>query len=299
MIHAHPIAIRRIETAHGTLEVISGGAPGGAIAIATAHPAEACGARTAELLGGASAAAVVCVNPRGLGASSPAPPIERGRPADDALAAMVDDIEDARRQMEAPPWVFWGMSGGGWLGQLYARRHPTALAGLILESTCPCFRTRLADPACLISPFHPSWRAALAAADLIDPTSHDAVGDARDTEWVDVDGVGAVFRRRNGPALLVSPMALSREMRRIMPALWSFDATPWLAELAVPTLVIGTTADPVVPLERSRALHEAIAGSSFAIIEGGGHVPVNDPRPEITGAVGQAVLAFLRDRIRG
>jgi len=74
----------------------------------------------------------------------------------------------------------------------------------------------------------------------------------------DVDGVGAVFRRRNGPALLISPMAVSREMRRIMPALWSFDASPWLAELAVPTLVIGTTADPVLarlPLADFLATH--------------------------------------------
>ena len=299
MIHAHPIAIRRIETAHATLEVISGGAPGGAIQIATAHPAEGCAARTAELLGGAADATVVCVNPRGLGASSPPPVIDRGRPADDALVAMVDDVEDVRQQLGAPPWVFWGMSGGGWLGQLYARRHPAALAGLILESTCPCFRTRLADPSCLISPFHPSWRAALTAVDLLDPASHDQVGDARDTEWVDVDGVGAVFRRRNGPALLVSPMAVSREMRRIMPALWSFDATAWLAELAVPTLVIGTTADPVVPLERSHALHEAIAGSAFAVIDGGGHVPVNDPRPEIADAVAEAVRRFLSDRVTG
>lgn len=50
------------------------------------------------------------------------------------------------------------MSRGGWLAQIYARRHPDALVGIIVESTCLCFRGRLADSACALSPFFPAWR---------------------------------------------------------------------------------------------------------------------------------------------
>jgi pimeloyl-ACP methyl ester carboxylesterase len=185
------------------------------------------------------------------------------------------------------------MSGGGFLGQLYARRHPEALAGLILESVCPCFRERLADPACALSPLHAAWRAKLAEAGLLGSTTPTDAEGADATEWVEVPGVGSVFRRRNGPALLVAPMALLPEMRRAMPALWSFDARGWLQTVRVPTLVLCGTADPILPVTHARSLHEAIAGSEFVPVEGAGHVPVSERRPEVAAAVRR----FLATRV--
>lgn len=258
----------------------------GALVVAAAHPASAFGADTARLIAGITQTGVVCINPRGLGGSSPA--------SDISFERMVDDIESVRRQLGLPRWVFWGMSGGGWLAQLYARRHPDALAGIIVESACACFRDRLADPACALSPFFPAWHEPLRARGMLVEGSHANASAADDIEWTEVEGVGQVFRRRCGAALLVSPMPIDPDMKRAMPVLWTFDSRGWLDELRTPALVMAGSADPVVPVHRVRALHRALPGSTFVVIEGGGHVPSAEGRPEAV----EAVRAFLAEHAR-
>jgi pimeloyl-ACP methyl ester carboxylesterase len=272
----------------GRLEVFVGGVDDGdAPLVAAAHPASAFEAGTLDLLAAAAGVRVVVVNARGLGGSSPA--------SDDtpvALADMVDDIETVRRRLGLGKWAFWGMSGGGWLAQIYAHRHPSSLSGIVVESACACFRERLADPACVLSPFFPAWHDSLDDAGLFDASSHDEPSDADDAEWIELEGVGSVFRRRGGPALVVAPFAVDAAMRRAMPVMWTFDARVWLPSLRVPTLVIGGDADSVVPIAHARAVHDAIAGSRLLVVEGAGHVPTVERRPE----VGRAVRAFLADR---
>src|SRR4051812_38873602 len=263
---------RRLETDRGEIGIYAGGGAESALTVCASHPAEAFGEGAAELLAAASGARVVCVSP--------------GRPT---LEEMVDDLEAVRRSLDLEKWVFWGMSGGGWLAQIYAHRYPDALAGIIVESACPCFRERLADPVCVLSPFFPAWRIALESAGLLDPESHREASPADDSEWIEIQNVGSVFHRRNGPALLVSPMAVSDGMRRVMPELWRFDSRAWLSTVRVPTLVLAGTADPVAPLAHVRAVHEAISGSRWVAVEGAGHVPVVERRPE----VGEAVRSFL------
>jgi pimeloyl-ACP methyl ester carboxylesterase len=277
-----PAEKRLIETDRGDLEVcVGGGADSTAPTVCAAHPAEPLGENAVELLSAASGARVVCVSPRRL-----------------TLEEMVDDIEAVRRSLGVVRWVFWGMSGGGWLAQIYAHRHPDALAGIIVEGACACFRERLADPACLLSPFYPAWHAALERAGLLDPESHREAGSADDVEWVEIQGVGTVWRRRNGPALLVSPLPLSDGMRRAMPALWVFDSRAWLPTIQVPALVLSGTADLIVPVAHARAVHEAIAGSIWVAVEGAGHVPVVEKRGEVNAAV-RSFLADQRFPVQG
>jgi pimeloyl-ACP methyl ester carboxylesterase len=242
--------------------------------VCAAHPAEPLGEGAADLLSAASGARAVCLSPRGPG-----------------LEEMVEEIDTARRELGLDRWVFWGMSGGGWLAQIYARRHPEALAGIIVEGACACFRERLADPACVLSPFFPAWRPTLESAGLLDPESHREPSPADDSEWIEVPGVGSVFRRLNGPALLVSPMPVSEGMRKVMPELWKFDSREWLSSIRFPTLVLSGTADLVVPIAHARAVHEAIPGSRWVPVEGAGHVPVAEKRPEVS----EAVRSFLED----
>jgi pimeloyl-ACP methyl ester carboxylesterase len=73
-------------------------------------------------------------------------------------------------------------------------------------------------------------------------------------------------------------------MRRAMPRLWEIDARPWLGAVRVPALVICGTDDPVAPLRHARAIHDAIAGSTWLAIEGAGHVPTAERRPEVAAA---------------
>jgi pimeloyl-ACP methyl ester carboxylesterase len=289
--------ILKIDLGGATLEVARSPATQGQaptdVTVAAAHPADAMGTATAALLAGAADLPVVCINPRGLGASTAAPA------GGQRLEQMVDDLEAVRRQLGLGAWVFWGMSGGGWLGQIYARKYPQAIRGLILESVCACFRVRLADPDCLLSPLHPAWRAALEGHGLIAPDAHAGPGAAVSpreeppTTWIDVEGVGSVWRDVDGPARLVAPFPLSPEMRACMPQLWAFDARGWLGEIATPTLVIAGDADPVVPVAHAQALYRGIRGAEMLTVAGAGHVPVGQGRPE----VGEAVRRFVRERV--
>lgn len=271
----------------GHVEVASYGEP-----IATAdtlicasHPIEAFGEKTAALLANASGAAVVCVNPRGIGDSSAID----GQSYE--LVHAIDDLEAVRRRLAVKRWVFWGMSGGGWLGQVYARRYPQSLRGVILESVCACLRERANDAECVLSPQFPAWREALAASALLDSAPQSACS-RESLEWVDGPGTGATLRRKGGSAVLVSPVPASAVMRRMLPMLFEFDARPWLNAMTVPALVIGGTADPILPVRHARALHEALPNSELLVVEGAGHVPVSESRSQVA----TAVRAFLSQR---
>jgi 3-oxoadipate enol-lactonase len=278
---------KRVPLTDGWLEVTIGGPEvSGVETIGAAHPAGAFGEGPVRLLSEAANARVICVNPRGIGSSDPAPSGQHTY----TLQQMVDDLDQVRRYLDITRWFFWGMSGEGWLGQIYAHRYPEALSGLILESICPCFRARLADPTCVLSPFYPAWQAVLADRGLISFDSHAEVGDPNATEWIEIEGVGSVFRRVDGPALLVSPMPVTPEMRSAMPVLWPVDTRAWINVISTPTLIICGSADPIVPVSHARALHHSIQGSEFLIVEGAGHVPVTQKRSEVS----EAVQRFLR-----
>jgi proline iminopeptidase len=237
--------------------------------ICAAHPVEEFGQSTASLLADVTGNSVVCVNPEVQKLS---------------LEDMVEHVERVRRELGIARWFFWGMSGGGWLSQLYARKYPDALHGIVIESVCACFRARLADPQCVLSPHYPAWREVLQARGMFDPTAHAQPSSGDGTEWISLDGVGEVFRRAGGAALLVSPVAVGERMHVVMPRLWTFDSRAWLGELRVPTLVMCGTADPIVPIEHARRVHQAIPGSKYVVIERGGHVPTAERSPAVANA---------------
>jgi proline iminopeptidase len=267
-----------LQVAGGNVELVRGGRGDGCPTICAAHPADAFVEGTVELLSEAAPGSeIVCVNPRGLGGSSPAPTL--------SLEQMVDDVEATRLSLGIERWAFWGMSGGGWLAQLYAKRFPSSVAGIIVESACLCFRDRLRDPACVLSPFFPAWQSALTERGLLQLDSHAAPSPGADTDWFDLPNVGQVFRRRGGPALLVSPAPAAPAMQRIMPRLWEFDSRPWIREVRTPTLVLCGIADPIVPVSHAKTVHEAVAGSTFAAIEGASHVPTAQRHPDALRAV--------------
>lgn len=273
------------------LEVFVGGPEGpGVPTLCATHPFGELVAGSVSLLSELAQARVLCINPRGVGGSSP--PVH---PGDNTLERIVEDLEAVRRAFGIGPRVFWGMSGGSFVGLLYASRHPTALSGMILASAGPYFRHTVGDPACVLSPSYPAWRARLAAVGLLgdEHNGQDVTVDADTTEWKKVDEVGWVFRLRNGPALLVSPEEPSPQFRRILPALWAFDARGWLGTVRVPTLVMCGTADPLVPLARGRALHEAIPGSEFLALEGAGHSLVTERPTEVANAVQRFLAAQI------
>jgi pimeloyl-ACP methyl ester carboxylesterase len=229
------------------------------------HPSALFSRETTDLLSSIAAVPVVAVGPP-KGATS--------------LEETVAAIEEKRRSLCIERWVIWGMSGGSFLAQLYAHRYPAAVAGLILASSGPYFRTTVEDPDCILSPTNPAWSSKLSAARLLDGEY-----ETGPTVWEIVAGVGWVFRRVSGAALVISPEEPSVELKAIMPALWAYDARPWLGAVAAPTLVMCGTADPVVPLRHAVTLAALMPNARFVAIDGAGHIPLTDHRVEVEGEV--------------
>lgn len=238
--------------------------------ICAPHPSALFPRETTDLLSSIAAVPVVAVGPPN-GATS--------------LEQIVAAMEQKRRSVGVERWAIWGMSGGSFLGQLYAHMYPTAVTGLILASSGPYFRTTVEDPDCILSPRNRAWSSKLSAAGLLDGEYKTGP-----TAWETVAGVGWVFRRASGAALVVSPEEPSVELQAIMPALWGYDARPWLGAVAPPTLVMCGTADPVVPLRHAKTLAALMPNARFVAIEGGGHIPLTDHREEVE----REVRAFLQ-----
>lgn len=266
-----------LDIGEARLEIFLAQGKDGAAVVSAAHPTDGFTADTARLLKESTQSSAVCINPRGVGASSPASTV--------VLERMVEELESVRERLGLERWFFWGMSGGGWLAQLYAHRHPDALVGIIVESVCASFRERVADPQCALSPRFSAWSERLRSRGLLGEAMSARDVSRSDTEWVPVEGVGEVFRVKEGPAILVSPMPIDETMKRAMPAFLAFDSRAWLSQVRTPTLVIAGDADPVVPVRRVREVHEAIRGSAFVLVPGGGHVPSAQSRPEAVEAV--------------
>ncbi|MBZ5555793.1 MAG: alpha/beta hydrolase [Acidobacteriia bacterium] len=71
------------------------------------------------------------------------------------------------------------------------------------------------------------------------------------------------------------------------------DATPLLASIHVPTLVVVGAEDALTPPSMAEDLHREIAGSQLEVIAGAGHMP-NMERPD---AFNEALASFLDHRV--
>ena len=241
------------------------------LTVCTTHPIESMHQAVPTIVS-ITGARVVSVNPRGVGGSSP--PRWTG---DSTLETLADDLDAVRRALGVDQWVIWGMSGGSMVAQVYAGRHPRALQGLILDSAGPCFASTLRDPDCVMSPASLALQEVLATHGLTPDADVSVV--AGDPTWEELPGTGWALRLGSGPAL---------------PILLTFDARPWLGTIAVPTLVLGGAEDRIAPPAQLRALHKAIPGSDLVLIEGAGHVPLGEGRPEVAAAVRR----FLDSRVK-
>jgi pimeloyl-ACP methyl ester carboxylesterase len=239
--------------------------------ICAPHPAAHFPAETTDLLASIAAAPVTAVGPPENATS---------------LEQIVDAIDERRRLLGLERWVIWGMSGGSFLGQLYAWKYPSAVVGLILASSGPYFRATVEDSECILCPRSPAWCAKLSAHGLLAGEYNQGA-----TSWDFVEGVGWVFRRAAGAALLVSPEAPSAELEQIMPALWAFDSRSWLSSISAPALVMCGTADPIVPLRHAHTLAGFLPNTRFVAIQNAGHIPLTDHREEVENAV----RAFLSE----
>ncbi|MFC6952577.1 alpha/beta hydrolase [Halorubellus litoreus] len=78
-------------------------------------------------------------------------------------------------------------------------------------------------------------------------------------------------------------------------AVAAFDATPWLADLDVPTLVLHGTGDRVLPVENGERLHERLPESRLELYEDGAHLFFVEDADAVTADVREHVAAVEGD----
>ncbi|WP_285666687.1 alpha/beta fold hydrolase [Actinorhabdospora filicis] len=93
---------------------------------------------------------------------------------------------------------------------------------------------------------------------------------------------------RDGVEALVPNLPPTEGTLRHVEADLSVDIREDLPLVAAPTLVIGATQDFTVPVQHSRALHEAIAGSEYAELDAG-HVMFFERPEEFADVVGEFI----------
>lgn len=155
--------------------------------------------------------------------------------ADDAAALVV--------ALGLGPVLVLGYSMGGPIALLLAQRHPHLVAGLVLQATALEFSSTRRDRArwvgrSLLEPMLRSRLAALVALNGLRRAKSQYAEAASREAWL-----AGELRRADARSLAEAGRALHR-----------FDARPWAGALPVPTTVLLTTRDQVVPTAKQREL---------------------------------------------
>lgn len=196
---------------------------------------------------------------RGMGKSD-APGTGYSMPeyADD-LAGLLDALEVERA-------VVCGLSMGGYVAFELMRRHPRRVRGLVLLNTraaadSPGVRRHRDQAIARVERDGPAVLADEMIEQLLAPGSVTAMPHV--VQHLEAMIVG------NATAGVVGALRAMRDR---------VDATPSLATVTVPTLVVAGREDRVVPMEESKAMAAAIPGAQFTAIAEAGHLtPMEQP----------------------
>ena len=193
--------------------------------------------------------AVVAPNLPGFGSAPLAGPVM-------TMDAAADAAADAATAAGLDRVVVCGLSMGGYVALAFWRRHRDRVAGLVLANT----KSGADDEA------GRDRRRALADrlrsegnAFLVDAPPPLLSADAPEDLWARVKGIIAAQ-----PAEAIAAASLGMADRP--------DSIPDLAGIDVPTLVITSSGDTLIPPEATTPMADQIPGARLEVIEGAGHL---------------------------
>lgn len=182
-------------------------------------------------------------------------------PARSSISAYAADMIGLLDVLKIPRAILLGHSMGGAIVQTMALHYPNRVRGLILIGTGAKLSV------------HP---------DILNGLLSDyekTVQMIVDWQWA--EGYEQVKRLGYRRLLETDPKVLYSDFS----ATNAFDLRGQIAQIHVPTLIIGGTADKMTPFKFSTYLHEQIAGSQLVSVEGGGHMMALEQSQVVASAV--------------
>jgi 3-oxoadipate enol-lactonase len=188
------------------------------------------------------------------------------------LEDCADDVAELLAAEDAGAAVAVGYSMGGAVAQLLWRRHPASVRALVLAATAARFKARYNDRLSFLGLRSLGRLARLTPAQARAWLTHQLYLERKTSTW--------------------SPWAIeeaaSHDWRMILEAggaIGSFRSAEWLGEVDVPTAVIVTMQDEVVPLRRQIQLFEAIPGARAFRVDAGHDAIVARPTRAVPALV--------------
>jgi pimeloyl-ACP methyl ester carboxylesterase len=163
-----------------------------------------------------------------------------------------------------------GLSAGGGIAQVLALTHPGRLASVTLIDTSPAAATARKE---LPPPTPALLRTFEEPEPAPDWSDRAAVIDYRVAIERPYAGAGGLDEDRCR-RLAVEEVDRSTDMEVTLtnhPLVDDWAPVDSIEQIAVPTLVLHGTADPLFPLPHGEALRDAIPGARLVVLEGGGH----------------------------
>jgi 3-oxoadipate enol-lactonase len=183
------------------------------------------------------------------------------------LEDCADDVAALADWFQLDSFIPVGYSMGGPIAQLVWKRHPDRVDGLVLAATSRNFRGTPAERALFSAMTGLSLAARVTPPGVRQSVSSRVM--ARRLE--DTSDIGAWAQTevlRNDPRAIVEAGQ----------AIGSFSSHDWIGGVDVPTAVIVTEQDAVVPPNRQRKLAGAIAGATMHPVAGNHSVCVMEPQ---------------------
>jgi 3-oxoadipate enol-lactonase len=202
------------------------------------------------------------------------------------LEDCADDIAALAEVVAIERLIAVGYSMGGLVGQLLWRRHRSLVGGLVLCSTARNFRGSLTER--VTSMVLPSFEAAVRmtpalygmSANLMGDTVFGHIGDDSLRRWARSE-----MARANLPSTISAARAAA-----------AFTSHDWIGQVDVPTAVLITTHDQVVPPSRQYKLARAIPAAVIFEIDADHGVCIQAPdrfAPVLVEACRKVAAAML------
>ena len=188
------------------------------------------------------------------------------------LEDLADDVVAVADELGVGRFVAVGYSMGGAVAQLLWRGHPDRVAGLVLGATAAVFSESVRER--VLSGLLPAA----------------SVG-GRVAPWVASRFVGSTLRARfvGSPWAGWADAELARHRPSVMlawaAALARFSSSSWIGGVDVPTAVVVTSHDVLVPTARQLALAAAIPGATVVHLKGDHGAFVTDPSAFATAII--------------